>query len=110
ATSEYLRLMQEDCPPEFLDFFTRDGTSAGEFEAFEEFLFYLTHEELARLREAMHREDRTAVDAVFVARIIGRPVATSGDADPDALFCSYRRRRAAAEYRSMAGLSGPPRV
>jgi hypothetical protein len=111
ATSEYLRLLQEDCPPDFLDFFTRDGTSEGELQAFEEFLFNLTHEELEHLRATMRREERNSVDAAFVARVVGRPVIeVAAYEDPDALFCSYRRRRAAAQCRRLVGGAGPQRV
>jgi hypothetical protein len=111
ATVEYVRLVQEDCPLEFLDQFTSDRVSTDAVQAFEEFLFDLTHEELTRVHGAMRAEGCTAVDAAFVSRVVGRriPAAVSAD-DPDALFTSYRRRSAAAAYRRVAATAGPRRV
>src|SRR5205823_674340 len=48
GATETFRLVTEDCSPEVLEFFGRDGMSADEAAAFEEFLFNMTSEELAR--------------------------------------------------------------
>jgi hypothetical protein len=111
GTGEYMALVKEDCPSQFLEFFTRDGVSEAEQQAFEEFLFNLTHEDLARLRAAMKREQRTVVDSEFVARVLEfeRGVVPAVD-DPEELYRSYRRRRTAVEYRRIARAPGPLRV
>lgn len=108
---EYMRLMEQDCPPQFLDFFTRDNVTDGEMQAFEEFLFNLTHEDLQRVRVAMKQEDRRVIDSEFVARALDRPMAeVAAFDDPDEIFRSYRRRRTAAEFRHITHAPGPLRV
>jgi hypothetical protein len=110
GVGEYLRLA-EDCPSEFLDFFTRDEVSEEEVLAFDEFLFNLPHEDLARLREAMKRENRKVIDLGFAAATLGRPIDEAAAVDdPEALYRSYRRRSNAAAYRCETGASGPRRV
>jgi hypothetical protein len=111
GTAEYLRLVEADCPPEFLDFFCQDGPrSPGRDAAFEEFLFDLTWEELGRVRSAMERSGHGVVDGQFVAGVLGRPIAGPRIGDPDALYRSYRRRRTGAEFRRLTGAPGPARV
>jgi hypothetical protein len=111
GAGEFLRLANEDCPQEFLDFFVRDDVSDGELEAFDEFLFNLPHEDLVRLRAAMRAEGRAVVDLAACERMLGRPLSESSAVDdPEALYRSYRRRRTAAEFRRMTGAPGPLRT
>jgi hypothetical protein len=111
GAGEFLRLANEDCPQEFLDYFVRDDVSDGELEAFDEFLFNLPHEDLIRLRTAMKAEGRGVVDLLTAERMLGRPLAeASAIDDPEALYRSYRRRRTAAEFRRMTGATGPLRT
>jgi hypothetical protein len=111
GVGEYLRLAHEDCPSEFLDFFTRDEVSEEEVQAFDEFLFNLPHEDLARLREAMKRENRKVIDLSFASATLGRPIDEAAAVDdPEALYRSYRRRSNAAAYRCETGAPGPRRV
>ena len=112
GTAEYLGLVEQDCPPEFLDFFCDEGPGASErHPALEEFLFDLTSEELERVRGAMRRAGLAVVDAGFVARELDRPLTDpAAQSDPDSLHRSYRRRRIAAAFRRMAGAPGPVRV
>jgi hypothetical protein len=111
GTGEYMRLVQEDCSSDFLEFFTRDGVTGDEVQAFEEFLFNLTHEELVALRTLMKQESRRVVDAEFVGRVLGRsPDGITSVDDPTELYRSYHRRRSAAEYRRLLRAPGPLRV
>ena len=111
GTSEYMRLVQENCSPQFLEFFTRDQVTRGETQAFEEFLFNVTWEDLERLRLQMGKEKRGAIDPAYAARVLERPMAEIGAVDdPEALYRSYRRRRTAAEFRRLTKASGPLRV
>ncbi|HTE49737.1 MAG TPA: hypothetical protein VK698_02605 [Kofleriaceae bacterium] len=112
GTAEYLGLVEENCPPEFLDFFCGEGPGVDErHPAFEEFLFDLTSEELFRVRAAMSVAGLSVVDAAFVTRELGRPVdEPPRSGDPDALHRSYRRRRIGASFRRMTGAPGPARV
>ncbi len=111
GAGEFLRLANEECPQEFLDFFVRDDVSDGELLAFDEFLFNLPHEDLCRLRAAMRTEGRAVVDILAAEKMLGRPLAESSAIDdPEALYRSFRRRRTAAEFRRMTGASGPLRT
>jgi len=111
GAGEFLRLANEECPQEFLDFFVRDDVSSGELEAFDEFLFNLPHEDLVRLRTQMRTEGRSVVDIAAAERMLGRPLSeASAVDDPEALYRSFRRRRTAAEFRRMTGASGPLRT
>ncbi|MCG8422269.1 MAG: hypothetical protein MJE77_30475 [Proteobacteria bacterium] len=113
GTTEYFRLVCEDCAPQFLDFFGRDDLSLAEGQAFEEFLFNMSYEELTTLRETMKEQNLDTVTANWASRVLGRPIEPldhSGKIDPMALYRSYYRRQLAAEYRSLAGTDGPRRT
>jgi hypothetical protein len=113
GASEYFRLVAADCAPQFLDFFARQEVSRSEGQAFEEFLFNMTYEELQTLGEAMRREKRETMDPAWAAEIVGRPLEEldhSGEIDPMALYRSYYRRQLAADFRIMAGTEGPRRT
>lgn len=114
GATEYFRLVAEDCSEHFLDFFARDGVSEGENQAFAEFLFGLTFEELEALRKAMKKEDIRAADEAWASQILGRQLEHDCDdiktIDPIALYRSYTRRQLAADYRIMAGTAGPRRT
>src|SRR6185369_4761242 len=60
GATETFRLVTEDCSPEVLEFFGREGMSADESAAFEEFLFNMTSEELATLRREMQKQHLSA--------------------------------------------------
>ena len=113
GAAEYFRLVAEDCPPQFLDFFARSEVSMQEGQAFEEFLFNFTYEELQQLGEAMRRQKRTAIDVEWAGDILGRPIEIldhSGQIDPHALYRSYQRRQIAADFRIISGGDGPRRT
>jgi hypothetical protein len=87
-------------------------------QAFEEFLFDLSTEELARLRAEMRAEGLTALGPAELARRLGRPapppVAPAAPADgcreldrSQALYASYRARAARARARRLLGVPGP---
>jgi hypothetical protein len=105
---EYLRLAQEQCPAEFLDFFTRDDVSEDEVQAFEEFLFGLPREELTRLRAAMARDARKVIDAAYATEVLGRTINEAATVDdPEAMYRSFRRRLTTAASRRLTGAPGP---
>lgn len=113
GAAETFRLVCEDCSPEVLDFFARDGRSADESSAFEEFLFNMTFEELGQLRRAMREQGLTAVSAKWASNVLTRPIDElehSHEIDPIALYRSYNRRQLAADFRMMAGAPGPRRT
>lgn len=110
GTTEYFRLVSEDCAPQFLEFFARDDLSEAEGQAFEEFLFNMTYEELVTLRETMRKDGRDAVTAAWASNVLSRSLEDfeiSGEVDPMALYRSYFRRQLASDYRTIAGTPGP---
>lgn len=113
GTTEYFRLVCENCPPQFLNFFARDEMSVAEGQAFEEFLFNMTHEELTTLRRAMKEQELDVVSPEWAGQVLGRQIDAldeSGEIDPMALYRSYYRRQLAADYRILAGSKGPRRT
>lgn len=113
GTTEYFRLVAENCSAQFLDFFSREEVSRAEGQAFEEFLFNMTYEELQMLGDAMRRHGREAITTDWASDVLGRKLEDldpSGEIDPMALYRSYYRRQLAADFRIMAGSDGPRRT
>jgi hypothetical protein len=113
GATETFRLVTEDCSPEVLEFFGREGMSADESAAFEEFLFNMTSEELAKLRRAMQQQHVSAASPAWAADVLGRQIEDlehSHEIDPMALYRSYQRRQLAADFRMMSGAPGPRRT
>jgi hypothetical protein len=113
GATETFRLVHEDCNPQVLDYFARDGMSCDESSAFEEFLFNMTFEELATLRREMRERDIKAITPAWAAEVLGRQIEElehSREIDPMALYRSYQRRQLAADFRLMAGSPGPRRT
>jgi hypothetical protein len=113
GATETFRLVTEDCRPEVLEFFGRDGMSADESAAFEEFLFNMTSEELATLRRAMQQQHLSAASPAWAAQVLDRQIEElehSREIDPMALYRSYQRRQLAADFRLMSGAPGPRRT
>ena len=82
-------------------------------QAFEEFLFNMTWEELNTLRARMRAEGKSAVSPKWAAGVLGRPIDElehSREIDPVALYRSYNRRQLAADFRLMSGAPGPRRT
>ncbi|HEY4244715.1 MAG TPA: hypothetical protein VGM88_33100 [Kofleriaceae bacterium] len=113
GATETFRLVCEDCNPEVLEFFGREGMSADESAAFEEFLFNMTSEELATLRRAMQQQHVTAASPAWAAEVLQRQIEDlehSREIDPMALYRSYQRRQLASDFRLMSGAPGPRRT
>lgn len=116
GASEYFRLVAQDCAPQFLDFFARDEVSAAENQAFTEFLFGLTYEELGLLRAAMRAQGVENVSEEWASDVLGRTIEHECDSadvdeiDPVSLYRSYSRRQLAADFRILAGSEGPSRT
>jgi len=113
GATETFRLVREDCSPEVLDFFGRDGMSVDESSAFEEFLFNMTSEELALLRRTMQQQQLGVASPAWAAEVLGRQIEElehSHEIDPMALYRSYQRRQLAADFRLMSSAPGPRRT
>lgn len=115
GATETFRLVCEDCSPDVLEFFGREGMSADESAAFEEFLFNMTAEELGKLRRAMQQQHLSAASPAWAAEVLGRQIeelehGPQHEIDPMALYRSYQRRQLAADFRMMSGAPGPRRT
>lgn len=113
GATETFRLVTEDCSPDVLEFFGRDGMTPDESAAFEEFLFNMTSEELATLRRAMKQQQVSAASPAWAAEVLGRQIEElehAHEIDPMALYRSFHRRQLAADFRRMAGAPGPRRT
>ena len=113
GASETFRLVREDCDPKVLEFFCRDLMDQAETEAFEEFLFNMTHEELGILRRHMRERNLASVTPAWAADVLGRQIdelERHREIDPMALYRSYQRRQLAADFRLMSGAPGPKRT
>ncbi|MBX3156466.1 MAG: hypothetical protein KF773_10740 [Deltaproteobacteria bacterium] len=113
GATETFRLVVEDCNPDVIEFFGREGMSADESAAFEEFLFNMTSEELATLRRAMQQQQVSTASPAWAAEVLGRQIEDLEhfhEIDPMALYRSYQRRQLAADFRLMSGAPGPRRT
>jgi hypothetical protein len=116
GATEYFRLVGQNCAPEFLDYFARDEVSDAENQAFSEFLFGLTYEEMVHLKKEMQVAGLDNVNEDWASRILGRPMEHECDGqnfdeiDPVSLYRSYSRRQLAADFRILAGGEGPRRT
>jgi hypothetical protein len=103
GTQEMFALFQAGCDPRFVDFFTRPDPDADEIEAFREFLFGVTTEELDRLSR-----DMTASNCTSVA-ITDRAV-TGGQDGVTVFYSFFQLRHLQATARRLANLPGPKRT
>jgi hypothetical protein len=116
GASEYFRLVREDCAPQFLDYFARDEVSNTENQAFIEFLFGITTEELETLKTRMKLEGIDAADEHWASKVLGRALEhecahdNADEIDPISLYRSYQRRQLAADFRILSGAPGPRRT
>ena len=112
GSAELLRLLDAAGEPELMDAFLQDGTSVQRWQAFDEFLFGLSFEQLEWLRREMKGQGRAAVDRDWVASTLGIPPEKffSGVVDPEAMLSSYRSRQLGASHRRLRGSSGPHRT
>lgn len=110
---ETVRLLETAGHPELVDaLLGGDDDDPERRQAFEEFLFGLSYEQLEHVRREMQRAGVAAVDRAWVARTLGLGEAQlfSGIAEPEAAYLSYQRRQAGASFRRLRGVEGPRRT
>jgi len=112
GSHEIFRMFQEARDERFLDYFVEGEVSPEQAGAFEEFLFGLAHEDIARLRAHLTERGLAAISRDDAARLLGRDrVGDDGpDEGPMALYTSYKRRKVKASYRALTGATGPKRT
>lgn len=103
GTQEMFELFQNGCDPEFVDFFARPDPGEDEIEAFREFLFGTSAEELERLEKRMIDTGTSSVTL--------RHATDRASNDPTTVFYEFfRMRHLLATARQLANLHGPKRT
>jgi hypothetical protein len=112
GSHEIFRMFQEARDERFLDYFVEGEVTPEQAGAFEEFLFAMAHEDIARLRSHLTERGLAAISRDDAARLLGRDrVGDDGpDEGPVALYTSYKRRKVKASYRALTGTTGPKRT
>lgn len=110
GTHEMVRLMKDARDARVLDYFTEDVPEE-QLQAFEEFLFGISHEEIERLRTHLVEQSLSVVSHDEACRVLGRRkeswVPTAG---PQAFYSSYKKRRVRAAYRTLTSSTGPKKT
>jgi hypothetical protein len=109
GTHELMTLIRRASDRRFLDYFGEDHLEPEEAAAFEEFLFNLTHEELAALRSQMRTEGRSCLDAGEIRTRLGPRAAVEGLL-PDRIYVSWRSRHLRAQARTLLAAPGPKKT
>ncbi len=111
GTQEFFHLLRESRDRRFLDYFVEGDVPDEQVQAFEEFLFGISHEEITRLREYLADETVAAVSPEQARGVLGRAKESwAPPAGPQALYTSYKKRRVKAHYRSLTGAAGPKKT
>jgi hypothetical protein len=112
GTHEVFRLFKEARDHRFLDYFGGEDVQEEQLLAFEEFLFGLSHEEIARLRSHMTSEGRSCVSLDDAREVLGESAtkSTAPQGGAQALYTSYKKRRVNAAFRQLTNASGPKKT
>jgi hypothetical protein len=109
GTMEVMRL-NVMLPPVWLDFMANSANSEGVVDALEEFIFDLSYEELAILRDRMERESISVIDRNAAWLMLGKHESPAVEANAAlALYNSYMDRQEKAKERIIKGSRGPKR-
>lgn len=110
GTHEMLGLMKDARDARVLEYFTED-VPAEQLQAFEEFLFGISHEEIERLRTHLEEQSLSVVSSDEARRLLGRKkdswMPTTG---AQAVYSSYKKRRVRAAYRLLTQTPGPKKT
>jgi hypothetical protein len=112
GTSELVSLFQCTRDERFLDYFVRDTVEIEETQAFEEFLFGMSHEQINALRRLMNDRGVRVVSIDDARKLLGL---SSSDwrpetPEPEGIHASFRARKTKASYRVLVDASGPRRT
>jgi len=112
GVGELFSLIQEECESRFVNYFVREHVTPDEKEAFQEFLFGLSHEEIEKLRGFMKERSLHVISPEQVRAVLTDRVHAPllGDPSPEQIYSSYCRRRLRADYRAMSGVPGPKKT
>lgn len=111
GSHELLRMFANTQDHRFLDHFTIDEVSEEEVQAFEEFLFGISHEEIQKLRSHLETQSRSTVSHEDARGILGRNKESWAPVGgPQALYSSYKKRKVKAAYRVLTNSDGPKKT
>ena len=107
GTHEFFRLLKECSDTRFLEHFEGDVPDE-QLQAFEEFLFGLSYEQLSALRERMHNDNQSSLSSEQARAAMGRPASWAPENEgPQGLYTSYKKRKVKAQYRALTQAPGP---
>ena len=110
GATELYQLIGAGCDPGFVDWLVREDQPEEQAEAFREFLFGTTTEELQRLEERMTSDGRATISRDELTDD-EQPRDACGPGDPAiALFDFFLTRHLQAAARRRMGLAGPTRT
>ncbi|MGZ5970373.1 MAG: hypothetical protein ACXWP4_22035, partial [Polyangiales bacterium] len=93
-----------------LDYFMEDVPDE-QLQAFEEFLFGISHEEIQRLRQHLLEQSKSVVSPDDARRVLGRHKESWIPAGgPQSFYSSYKNRRVRAAYRLLTNTPGPKKT
>jgi hypothetical protein len=108
GTHELFRLVSEVRDDRFLSYFEDSVMPDEEVQAFEEFLFDISHEEITRLRAYLTECGATILSSDEARRVLGRARESwMPMGGPQALYTSYKKRKIKAHYRALTMAPGP---
>lgn len=112
GASELLSLVREECESRFVNYFVREHVTRDEKEAFQEFLFGVSYEEIEKLRAYMQEHNLHVISPEQVQEVLKDRVLAPllGTPSPEIIYNSYCRRRLRADYRAMSGVPGPKKT
>jgi hypothetical protein len=112
GTHELLRMLADTQDHSFLDHFTIDEVPDEEVQAFEEFLFGISHEEIEKLRVHLETGPMSAISEEDARALLGHSKESwaPGGGGPQALFTSYKKRKVNASHRAITSTPGPKRT
>lgn len=111
GTHEFLRMLADTSDHSFFDHFTTGDVAEEEVQAFEEFLFGISYEEIAKLRQHLEQQNAAVVSEDDARAILGRSRESwMPMGGPQDLYSSYKRRKVKAAYRAITNVPGPKKT
>lgn len=112
GTAELLQLLEAECDPVVLTFFTEHPVDQEDACAFQEFLFGLSYEEILFLQEHMKEQGLSAIGQQEVDTLLAHhkeyiPLNGVTLMDPHYIYRSYKQRRSRARHRVESQSPGP---
>lgn len=112
GAQELMRLFQLARDDRLLAYFAEDNVAEEETQAFQEFIFGLSHESIQLLRARMSERAIRALSFDDARALLGIQdgIQFLDVPTPQALYTSYRMRRVKAQARALTGVPGPKKT